>query len=662
MKKNGFFLISAAKLFITTMCTEIVFKWCMFGTVFDAALLRITLFTLAFSLIVAGLCSFLPVKVGRFIIGFLYWFIAAYAMMQMGMKTMMGNFTSLHAGEDMLLRVLDYFFPFLQALKPQFFLVVLAPLFFTVTSHWVKPQGERNWVMVVVFLVAALLADGAGLWLVKANNLQNVYSSTQFIEKSLKEIGLERYLIRDIVTRFAGSESGEVIIIDDDPTPTPTPSGEGEGQDTTPHRTIDDTEWVNAMNAETNDRIKKVDSYLMSRQISDYNEWTGKMEGMNLVYIMVEAFDYIALDPELTPTLCRIKNDGWDFNHHYVPKYSCTTGESELISEVSLVPESDVCTPNQYKKNEWSDSIFQMFENEGYYTSAYHNWKDEFYDRRQLYASSGCEVYKNYTDLPYTKMQGWPSDYQMMELTIPLWINQEKFMTLYVTSSTHFPYDKSSVLGDKYLSTINKVHPDYPTNIKRYLSKAMELDKAMKYLLEQLEAAGKLNNTAIVMFGDHHPLNTSLSTIAKYGSNEVNRSEGLNIDRGPFFIYCPAVLGSAKQEEINSTFDILPTIFNLYNINYDPRIYMGTDYFGDKEKLIYFPNGNWISEKGIYYINSGNFTLFNEAEPVDDTYINNRTLEVQNAFSISSMIFRSNYFKSRTGVTKPDSALKTAGN
>ena len=255
-------------------------------------------------------------------------------------------------------------------------------------------------------------------------------------------------------------------------------------------------------------------------------------------------------------------------------------------------------------------------------------------------------------------MQGWPSDYQMMELTIPLWINQDKFMTLYVTSSTHFPYDKSSVLGDRYLSQINQVHPDYPTNVKRYLSKAMELDKGMRYLIDQLKAAGKYDNTAIVMFGDHHPLNTSLSTIAKYGSQYVDRNQALNIDRGPFFIYCPSVLGTKTWDNVNSTFDMLPTILNLYNINYDPRIYMGTDIFGDKEVLVYFPNGNWVSEKGIYYINSSNFVPFDENAAVEEGYASARSNEAQNAFNISSMIFRSNYFKARTGVTKPASALQ----
>ena len=72
----------------------------------------------------------------------------------------------------------------------------------------------------------------------------------------------------------------------------------------------------------------------------------GYFEGKNLIYIMVEAFDYIAIDPVLTPTLYMMQQEGWDFQNYFTPKYSCTTGESEFIGLTSLVPSSSVCTPN----------------------------------------------------------------------------------------------------------------------------------------------------------------------------------------------------------------------------------------------------------------------------------------------------------------------------
>lgn len=659
-RKNAFLTDCTVRLFLTTVVIELMFHLMSFGT-FSAELGRIILFSLVFSLTGAGICSLLPVKYGRLLAGFLCWFMAAYGMFQMGMKNMMGNYSSIRAGGDMLGRVIDYVIEFIRKLKPQFYLLLLAPLAGAVVTYRRKAPKKSGTAAVVLALILAVVLNFCSVMNVRAAGLEDLYDYPKYIEKALREFGLNRYLYRDVLS--LGRED-ELTLSTITPTPSPTPVPETPVPEETaepveevvieePHRVADDSEWIKAMDAEENETVRTIDQYLMQRNRSDYNEMTGLFKDKNLIYIMIEAFDYMALDETLTPTLVKMKNEGWDFTHHYTPKYSCTTGESEFISEVSLIPESTGCTPNDYADNALPNSIFQMFENEGYYTSAYHNWKDEFYDRRTLYKSSGCELYLNYDDQKYTLFKGWPSDKEMMELTIDQYIDKDRFMTLYVTSSTHFPYDADSELGNRYLSQINEVHPDYPMNVKRYISKAIELDKAMEYLLDQLEQHGKADDTVILFFADHHPLNTAWSTIADYSLEEgLDRREELNIDRTPFVIYAPWE-EPAELDEINSTFDILPTTFNLFDVNYEPRIYFGTDYFGDKEKLIYFPNGDWISERGIYYMSSGSFVPFEGAEEADEEYISATTKEVQDLFSVSSMIYRSDYFADRGFVTKP---------
>lgn len=657
MNKDSLIVRYTAELFIVLAAAELVFEIYSFSSVNPACMLRAVLFAAAFAGISGALCSFLPLKAGRFIMCFLGWFLSLYALIQMGMNSMMGNFFSIHITSDMLGKVTEYIIPFFQIIRPFCWLVFAAPVLCMIYNHYHPAAETKDTYASITLLIMALLIQFANTASIRDDGLGNLYRNPKYIEKSLREFGTTMFLFRDVMYGFV---SDSTLIIEEPAEETPAASEKTETPEQTEeavieyHRTVDDTEWKKAMEEEENESVRTVDSYLMKRQITDYNDMTGILEGKNLIYIMIEAFDYLALDEKLTPTLVMMKEEGWDFTHHYTPKYSCTTGESEFIAEVSLIPESDVCTPNQYVNNTFSNGIFQVFRNAGYYTSAFHNWKDEFYDRRELYASEGCQVYMNYDDQEYTYMPGWPSDKEMMELTIPEYIDQDKFFTLYVTSSTHFPYDAYSALGEKYLDEINEVHPDYPMVIKRYLSKAMELDKAMEYLLEQLEEHGKLDDTAIIFFADHHPLRTDLSLIADY-SPEVDRREGLNIDRTPFVIYSTE-LGAAKLDEINSTFDILPTVLNLYNMSYDPRIYLGTDYFGEKEKVIYFPDGNWISEHGIYYINSGNFEPFEGAEEADEEYIQRVTADIENLFTVSSLIYRTDYFEKREFVTRPDNA------
>jgi lipoteichoic acid synthase len=103
-----------------------------------------------------------------------------------------------------------------------------------------------------------------------------------------------------------------------------------------------------------------------------------------------------------------------------------------------------------------------------------------------------------------------------------------------------------------------------------------------------------------------------------------------------------------KLERVNSTFDILPTVVNLIGLDYDPRIYVGSDYFDPDSKLVIFPNGSWITDNGSYYASD---------DTHDDTLgqeeIDARNLEVQNLFTISRMIYDSDYFHYRPTIPFP---------
>ncbi|MBP3867848.1 MAG: LTA synthase family protein, partial [Solobacterium sp.] len=516
----------------------------------------------------------------------------------------------------------------------------------TLLSYRIEYTEGKNMLPAAVALIAVVILELAGHFTLVNTPYASLYNYPRFIDRSIREFGLSRFLIQD----FRSIHSDETTLLVPESSADPVESTESpesaESEDTRRNH-ISDASWEEIMNADDNADRKKIDQYLMSRTMTEYNDHTGMFQDYNVVYVMIEAFDYMAIDPQLTPTLYKMKEEGWDFTHHYTPKFSCATGESEFVSEISLVPMSDVCTPNQWAANDWQNSIFNLFEHAGYYTSAYHNWIDEYYDRRILYSHSGCEAYLNYDDLNYTRLWGWQSDLEMMELTIPYWINQDRFFSLYVTTSTHFPYDQGSELGNRYLNEVSAVHPDYPLLVQRYISKAIELDKSMEYLLKQLEDAGKLDHTLIVLFADHHPLETPLQILADYGGQEADRLNGFDEDRTPMIFYTPSMTPT-KQDRINSTFDILPTVANLIGLDYEPRIYVGHDYFDPESKLVIFPNGSWITENGSYYASDDTHD-----DTLSEEEIESRNLEVQNLFTISRMIYDSDYFHFRPTVPFP---------
>ena len=57
------------------------------------------------------------------------------------------------------------------------------------------------------------------------------------------------------------------------------------------------------MNEETNTSLLNIDEYFINQKVSDYNSKTGIFEGYNYINILVESFDYLAIDKVLTPTI-----------------------------------------------------------------------------------------------------------------------------------------------------------------------------------------------------------------------------------------------------------------------------------------------------------------------------------------------------------------------
>ena len=153
-------------------------------------------------------------------------------------------------------------------------------------------------------------------------------------------------------------------------------------------REIDDSKWQELMNSETDESIKQLDEFYMSQNITSKNAYTGIFENKNLILIMIEAFDTIAINEEVAPTLYKMATEGFYFDNYYTPKYSCTTGESEYIGLTSIIPSATVCTPNTYRNNTYTDTIFNLFNNKGYYSSSYHNWNDQYYNRTVLHAET----------------------------------------------------------------------------------------------------------------------------------------------------------------------------------------------------------------------------------------------------------------------------------
>ena len=633
-------------LFISFLWIELTFHVITFHTLWEPSVIRIILFSLVGSLFLSFLFSLVPFSYSRIGILVMVLFVSIYAMAQLGFDHFMGNYMSLNAATDGAGRVGDYVIEFIRYIKPTYYLCLLPFVILTILLFWKKEwfsYEKWNWkhfgVIATIFILLHVVSLGTLHleWFQNKNQIKSnkeLYQEPTLIELSLRQFGTVRFLWRDIVYMIMPGGAEEIPIVD--------VPGEEIPEPVEPdyNRVIDDTEWIKKMEAETDPVMKNLDEYFLSQPITPKNEMTGMFKGKNLILIMVEAFDMSAIHEEVTPTLYRLSQEGWYFDHYYTPKYSCTTGESEFIGLTSIIPLSTVCTPNTYRNNLYTEAIFSLFNQSNYYSSSYHNWTDEFYERKTIHRNMGSSFFYNHADLNIERVNGWPSDLDMMEKAIPHFIDNTPFFSFMITSSTHFPYDIDSTVVNKNWDKVKNL--PYSMKMKRYLAKASELDQGIEYLLNSLEEKGILDDTVIVIFGDHHPLKMELSYLNEASS--IDRYEDFNGDRLPFIIYNHSM--EAKTiSKTSSTFDIVPTLANLFDLEYDPRKYIGKDIFSDEETTVIFTNGSWITDKAMYFSSSGKYKAL--VDDLEEDYITQTNQKVKNWFTVSEQVLKKDYFRYR---------------
>lgn len=386
---------------------------------------------------------------------------------------------------------------------------------------------------------------------------------------------------------------------------------------------------------------EKLDStlkeYIENNNGTYKNEYSGIFKGKNLIFIVAESYSEIAADKNLTPTLYNLTNNGFIFNNFYVSYYLSTIG-GEFQSLTGLYPNSDTLGTWRSGKNTFTYGLSNMFKENGYNTYAYHNHDGNFQDRNKYLESLGFDNFKAcYMNLDIN-CDLWPeSDIEMVENSYNDYINSDKpFMVYYMTVSGHMNYnfyDNSIAIKNKELV---KELP-YDKNIRAYLATQIELDRALESLIKKLEDNNKLDDTIIVMLADHYPYALSLGQINKLSSYE--RDPLFEINHNSLIIWNNK-LDEIEINKVGMPIDVVPTIYNLFGIDYDSRLFAGSDLLSNSDGLVILEDRSWITDKGKY--NSVN-DVFSGNE--DDEYIKNINNLVQNKIIFSKKMLEKDGYK-----------------
>lgn len=395
-------------------------------------------------------------------------------------------------------------------------------------------------------------------------------------------------------------------------------------------------------NKKTNNKeIKDINNYMINNNGTKKNKYTGLFKGYNLIYITAESFSEIGVSEELTPTLYKLINTGFKFNNFYTPNNLSTIG-GEFQSLTGLYPDNSILTKWRSGGNYFPYGLGTVFKNLGYNTYAYHNNWYGFQDRHKYLKSQGFTNYLGCYNGLEKRMNCklWPqSDDEMIKVTTVDYINSDKpFMAYYMTVSGHFQYNfKDNSIAYKNRKLVNGLK--VTDNAKAYVATQIELDKALERLIKTLEENGKLDNTVIVLLADHYPYELDLNSINSLSS--FKRDKNIGVNHNSLIIWNNKVK-TTEVDKVCMSIDVLPTVYNLFGVEYDSRLLVGNDIFSSKEGVAVFKNRSWISDSGTYYANSGKFDATKE---VSDDYVSNMNKIINNRLNASKLIIKNDYYK-----------------
>ena len=430
-----------------------------------------------------------------------------------------------------------------------------------------------------------------------------------------------------------------------EPTPFPVPEGRNEMD-------------LNFDNVWGGDAVKNLTDYIKTLTPTSKNAYTGLFKGKNLIMIAAESYTGCFISPELTPTLWRLTHNGFYFSDYYQVEWggSTTTGETSIL--VGIAPQWGDQAMIYTAGNNNYFTMGNQLQRLGYSSIAFHNGSSNYYQRQSTHLNLGYNQWvANDTGISVLCGRGWVQDRQMFENTIPLFIDHSPFSVYYMTISGHAPYNTTENFNvENHYERVNAIVGDkYKEITKYYLCYQMELEDSLTLLVNSLEEAGIADDTVIMLVGDHYPY--GLCTGEAWGNDQNYLTDLLktemtpdwNRDKNNLIIWSGCLEHDKKDyacEISTPTFnlDILPTLSNLFGLEYDSRLLPGRDVFSEAEPLVYWGCRDWITEKGRYLAISDTY-MPNEGEEWDEKYFRGICKQVENRLLLSRVVVETNYYQ-----------------
>ncbi len=638
------FIFNFLLITIAIFSSELLFKAISNYDLLDYSTLRIFISSILLSLIITFISSITKRRWLRNTINILFTFIYTfYLWLQLGFLNYLGVYMSFNTSSQFG-AVKDYIFDYLSSFKLSYYLMYLPFIFVIVFYILIRKKNYQKikFNLKTLFIIPIILLLGFTYY----ETLTLKFMQNELQIKSNIKLFKNPDVPTIAVNQFGGAVFGILDLktflfpVNED---THTFNASALEEPSNVSREVSPllSELASTSDDKKYDTLNK---YFASQSVTDYNSYTGMFEGKNVVVILMESVNEAFINEEYFPNFTKLYNEGWSWTNNYSPRNSCATGNNEFSAMTGLYSIYNTCTTNVYKNNSYFEAIFNLFNEKGYVTNSMHDFVEWYYARGVSHPNMGSGKYYNARDLDIETASyygEWPSDVEFFDKAFDIILNDgtdAPWMTWLTTVTSHQPYSSSSTYGDLYMNDFKAL--GYSTAVSRYLSKLKVLDEAIGLMLDKLEAAGELDNTVIVMLADHYPYGLSKSYVSEIVTHELSDYE---IERTPFVIY-NSEMTPQKFSDYTSYINLVPTLANLMNLDYDPRLYAGNDLLSeDYESLVVFADGSWKNEIAYYNASTSKIKYYtNVTYTIEEIQAINEEINLK--ISMSSQAIKKNYF------------------
>lgn len=404
------------------------------------------------------------------------------------------------------------------------------------------------------------------------------------------------------------------------------------------------------------------------------NEYTNMFEGKNVIAIHAESLQDVALNRsingvEITPNLNKMVKEGLFFSNFYSQVSVGTSSDTELTFTTSLMPtQNGTAFVSYFDRNYYS--IPKAMKEKGYYTFSMHANNADFWNRRAMHESLGYDKFYSKETYQVDEMETIGlglSDKSFFDQSVEklkkISKEHEKFYGLLITLTNHTPFSEVDKYGEFAVdiketitnedgTTTEISHPYLEgTKLGNYFKSVHYADEALGEFFTKMDEAGLLDDTVIVLYGDHDarlpkadyvkmlnydPTTDELKSKDDPTYQEFNSYHYELNRKVPLLIWTKDHKIQKEVDTVMGMYDVMPTLGNMFG--FYNKYALGHDIFEQKDdNIVVFPNGNWLTNKVYYNTQKGEYLSLKE-EVISDDYINQNSKYSEDLLDVSNNI------------------------